>query len=1001
MKQKRILAWFGAALFTISGVYGIQRLTGVFAETQNDPQEVFARDYTVDDIVEIPNYYFEVEGKKLLGDKTVVFPDGRIYRIDRLHPSQMGLYTVRYRHEELSKEFQFYVKGNRYSILGEGTASYATNKWTPNNKALNISLGAGATFYFNEIVNLKELKKNQPLINYYYASRNPGVPDAYTLKIRFTDAYDESRYLQYEIDASREGYKHNVVYVRCGGENQVPTGYEVNWNRLHRGTIFGTPTSANAYCCNADFSPYTEEQYVDNNVELFFDYETMSASIPPNAFGQSEICDLNDSKYFTEYWQGLTTGECKISLWFDNLLSASSTICVTQLAGSDIKGDYFADRLDPILEVKDVFEQMPDAVINQKYRFLKASSFDQYSGDLETSVRVFRDYYTEDKSEVAHEKDGFVPKRVGLYYLEYLARDHSGNTVKKVYEVMCHNLKHDFSLSLEEGYMTEAFVGKSVEVAKPKVDGNIGEVESKIIVADPDGKEFEVSGSFVPEKAGNYQIKYLVSDFVGTVKEISYQINVTISNAPVINETVCLLDYYIAGSEYTLPELYGTDYNKQSDREVKANISLDDGGTITKLEGNKVNFPVSSTLKRQVKIKYTCQGSSSENSEEYLVDVVSPNDSEGIHMERYFDVDGLTSSTSKTAVSLNGNSTGKATFVNPLAISGFAMSFAFTQGKTNFDRFNVYLRDSYNDDQAVKISYLGKDSGIPQVIINDNEEFVFTGSETIGGGAQFINFDIKNYKIQTNDAITIPVKQYQNGKAFKGFDSDAVYLTLEFENSANNEVEVSIKKINKQTINSSKKEYIAPSIVLSDVYGGSKDLNETVKICSAKVFDVLDPNPTLNLTAYDGEEKVINNLNGQPVNEIDCSSDTFIKITSYGSYRVKYSAKDNSDNSVNLTYLINVYDKESPAIKLNENNPSSVAINSTVKLSSATVSDNLTDASKIVFKVFVILPSGYMEEVKNYSYQFTQKGLHIVRYFAKDEAGNVAILDSKILVVKE
>ena len=223
-------------------------------------------------------------------------------------------------------------------------------------------------------------------------------------------------------------------------------------------------------------------------------------------------------------------------------------------------------------------------------------------------------------------------------------------------------------------------------------------------------------------------------------------------------------------------------------------------------------------------------------------------------------------------------------------------------------------------------------------------------------------------------------------------------MTIEFENTSNQEVGLDVKKINRQTINNAKKEYIAPKVVLSDKYGGAKEIGEIVNVCTAKAFDVLDPAPNINLTIYDTNEEIVRDIDGNLVNSISCDKDVYFEITNYGEYRVNYHAFDASNNRVNVSYVISVYDKEAPVITLSGSNPESARINSTIQLAIASVTDNVTASKNIVLKVYVVLPSGYMEEVLNYSYTFTSTGLHVVRYFAFDEAGNVAILDTNIMV---
>ena len=997
MKNKKIfgfciLSFAFAAVFSCVMLSHFQYLNA-FAE-QGEPS--FNEKYHINEQIPIPDYYVTIGGETIKADKTVITPSKRMYRKNIFVPSERGLHTVRYSAENFRKEYNFQVDDTRYHISGEGSASWSTNKHTPNYAALNVSLESGATFYFDEIVNIKELGSKRPLINFYYVTDTPAIADVYTIKMRFTDVYDESKYLQLEVEASREGPQHGAVYLKAAGENQTPTGYEANWDRLHVGTIFGFAQSANAYCCNTDQTPLTELGYFNNSIRFYYDYESMLVSTNPNPFGQTDICDLNNSKYFTEFWEGMTTGECKFSLWYENVLSARPTICITDIAGGNLKDDYFVDEIEPSLNVNNVFGNMPEAIVNQKYRFLKASAVDQYDGVLEPEIKVYRDYYT-DRSEVPCDKYGFIPKRIGLYYVEYIARDHSGNQSKKLFTINCVNEARDFALSLKPGYATEGYVGKEIQIGEVVTTGNIGEAISEVTLVYPNGQQQKIDKSFTPSVTGSYQVKYVVSDFIGTTKELSYDVNVTVSEAPIIIEKPSLLKYYLAGFEYTLPDLYGIDYNVSETTEVKATISIIDNGVTTPISGSKVTFNVSNNHKRDVVIRYTVSNSLASDYVDYIVSVITTSTDGYIHMDNYFDRTDFTVSSDKNGVAFSSTSNGSAIFTNPLAISGFNFDFSFVSGFTSFTKFNVYLINSINEEEVVKVTYLPGE-GVPYVIVNDNDTFVFSGSGLTDGGEQFVQFDIENYKISTNGDTVIPVKKYLNGEKFAGFSSDAVYLKFEFENDTQNEVKVNVTNLNGQGISSSKYDYIKPRVVLSEDYGGARDINEIIKLCTAKTFDVLDPCPSVTLTAYDGSNQIVSDLDGNPINKVSCEVEHFFKATQYCNYRIDYSAKDYDDNKVNFVYSISIYDRVAPTIRLNGTNPKTTTLNSTVKLASATVSDNLSASSNIIFKLYVVTPTGYIDSVNNYSYKFTQKGKYIIRYFAVDEAGNVAILDNEIIV---
>lgn len=971
--------------FAFSSIHVLTKLVSAGTEVHFDDV------YYTNEEIKIPDLQIDVGGKTYDGVKYVVYPNGRTYQKDAFTPSEMGFYTISYRAAGTQKDYEIYVAKNKYYVTGDGSATWTAHPKTPNKESLVVTLAAGSVFHFDEIINLKELGATRNLFSFYPVTADPGAVDANTLKIRFTDVYDESSYFQFEIDASRQGYAHNTVYMRVGGDNQVPTGIEAALNKVHSGTIFGYPYNCNFYCCTPTLGKYTEREYISNRIGLFFDYDNMRGLSLVNSNGHDLICDLDDSEYFSEFWGGMTTSECKVSAWFENMMAPTATICITNIGEKALESKTLIDDAKPNLEIDELFAEMPNAILNQKYRFLEARGLDQYSGEVGAEIHVYRDYYNE-KIEVAHSEDGFIPTRIGKYYIEYSATDYSKNRVEKLYEINCVNEPHDYNLSLVSGYPTNGFVGENIILASASVTGSIGPAFVKTYITTPSGNTEEVDGKYTPLAAGSYVVKFEAVDFVGTTKTVSYNLNITVSQAPIMNEEPQLLPYYIAGFEYDLPLVKGIDFTKDSHPEVVSKIKVNDGGAESITTNGKFTFSNSSAQVRDVTLSYICENEKSSNTKNYQIKVVTTTNDAFIHMDRYWIGTNATATASSSEITIASNTSGSAVFANNLAANAFEMNFLFRASTNNFDKFNIYLRDSLNDAEKIKITYYPT-ADIPEVVVNDDFDFIYKGNGLFNGGSQFITYNNSTFKIQTNTNVVIPVKNYINGEKFKGFSSGSVYLTAEFDNPSNNSVAFSLLDINGQEMSSTKYDYIRPRVVMSDDYGGSKNINEIVNLCSATPYDVLDPNPKVSLSAFNENNEYLNDIKGNPIRDVACDVSYQFKVNNYGLYRVSYHVTDCVGNTSYFTYVITVYDKIAPTIAFKESNPTSAKVGEKVKFVDAYVSDNLTATENIQTLIYVMLPTGQMQEAKDGSYTFTVAGKHTVRYMALDEAQNISVVD--------
>ena len=139
------------------------------------------------------------------------------------------------------------------------------------------------------------------------------------------------------------------------------------------------------------------------------------------------------------------------------------------------------------------------------------------------------------------------------------------------------------------------------------------------------------------------------------------------------------------------------------------------------------------------------------------------------------------------------------------------------------------------------------------------------------------------------------------------------------------------------------------------------------------------------------------------LNDVPANRTYDIKLETYGSYRVTYSTVDDAENTAGTPVIFNVTDKEKAVIVLSRNNITTAKKGTTVVLAPFTAVDNHTDSALMVTCCFVIPPDGIIRTINMKdcnSFVASVAGTYVLRYMAKDEAGNITI-ENHTLVVTE
>lgn len=1000
--MKERIAWRkGALIVAFAAMIVCLLATMIFVRGTNAQGEL-QEEYRIGTVLSVPDMKVTVDGKEYDADTVIRFPSGASYSSAQITLSEMGLYTVEnsaYVNGKLHKEkVYFSVYKDLYEIEGgmNATATYSPSPLVPDVDGIYLRLDAGAVFRYNRIIDLNELGGTTPVITTFYSPEKVGEMDALTFWIVLTDAYDPDNYVTVKCNATRDGIEHGVTYLQAGAANQPTTGVEWNLNKVHRNNIYGFAISASFYG-----KPKSGE-LKDNGVDLYFDTATNQVKSKLGGGNSDLIVDLDDPAYFTDLFQGFTTGEVYLSIYATDLQKTTFGLEIKSIAGQDLSQNKLTDDLAPKLEVdfgEFTKDTVPQGLVGNPYPLFSASAVDQYNGKLSVVTGVYENYYSSNKIDVYVENNTFTPQHAGKYTIEYKATDWSGNVSIYPVDVTVSNTVPELVLNVDEAdRVTEGFVGEKIPVSEALVSGGVGGNKISQTVVGPDGEE-SAEEYFIPRKAGEYTVRYVATDYVSQETVYEYKVNITLGNDPVFEEEAVLPRYFITGSSYTLPKLNALYYTESGCTSLTTSIKVKDAsGERTLASDGKVEFTADSVTD-EVVITYVAKSSTGSAEKSYTVPLLNVWSDDGLlKMENYFMLEGFTSKGSTSdylyfgAPSTAGSA--RLVFANKLLAANLSVNFKVNTAKNAYDAVNVYLEDSVSG-EMLKFTYTRKD-GTSTFCINDgtviyNLNSSFTNAQTSEFRFRFNN--VSSGVSYAGDGEYVKVSSTADGKPFAGFTSGLVYVTLEID-GIKGDSEIFLSEINSQVLNSNVIERVSPSIQILGSYGGTLEYGSEAVVNPVICADVLDPNATAKLTVTAPDGSVVTSVDGVKLENVDPAEYRF-KIEAYGAYKISYKMSD-WRNTGSRAYSIFVGDDIAPVIVPDAVMLAEGKTGTTFVVPSVTVTDNVTASENIQIETYVITPTGKMVVLPGNSFLASAAGEYRVIISARDDAGNIGTYEFKV-----
>ncbi len=871
----------------------------------------------------------------------------------------------------------FSVSGGNSSVHYGKHATYAQDK-----EGLLVSLSQGDTFRINKAIDLSGKTKMDKILSLFPTPTVIGTSDAHFLAVTFTDAYDPTNFVTvttWDPWQDNWGADHCYVYTYPAGRNTA--GLSSLENKIQKDNTFGTEALVS-------FSGQGTKEVGKQELYFSFEYDARQLYSTGYTAPRSMVADYDDTDFYDELWYGFTTGEVFISIEAGNFKTSAFHFMITEIADLDLRTEKFTPDKKPALtvDVSAFGGEKPQAIVGEKMPFMPAETFSIYDNDVKTKVQVTRNGVA-----VETDTDGFVPQTEGEYLLHYVATDKYGNATEQTIALDAVTRKGALVI-VPFGERQEFLAGKTQKIAKYCEFGGtaIGKVDLRITASLIGGDEvYEIDPEtleFTPRAVGAYVITYEYGDYLGSRKEMRV-VNVLKNDEVFLYEQSLLPDYFIKGAKYRLEEGAGYTFKTGVLEEIKAKIHVTENGVTRTLESNVYEV----LGDEQVVVTYEVENGANRKSYSKAVKVVDVGYTGERRIEKYFDVvkGDVVGGANEEKVFFDFAKSGEIRFINDL--QGVSFYSQFSVDKQSIGGVNVFLTDSQNPKQTIKLTYTMKD-GKTQFSVNDGAVYNLSAYNMAAQDKVDFTYDDETQSVRISKTQNVKVKTTVKGEPFDGFTSSKVKVSYALF-GVEEPTRFSLYKINNQPMYdiSMDGDIIRPEIIASHMRGERK-LGETVTLHPLVIGDVLDPYVTCLINVTDPNGEVVVDNDGVSLKNLTDYTQTYtFTLTQMGAYTSKYVIEDGAGNRLPNTAKNTVVDKEAPTLTVQGTPPQSVKVGEKTTLPSAVAQDVDYKGVKTELDVYVWIegPDGTVENVTGRaSVTLTTKGKYVLTYYTIDENGN-------------
>ncbi len=846
--------------------------------------------------------------------------------------------------------------------------------------------GGGSYVYYNEIIDLKSLSKNDSIISFYVDSNKSNINK---IKVTLIDVNDESN--RFSVFWNQNLWNHSYSYMlvnydkySLGISNEE---YNFGLPRETFGAVLGnTSFVKNEYNLPFNFSYDCDEKAVYTNPST-------------NPSSLLKVLDLDDSSALGErkIFNGFSSDKVYLKIELEELKTAD--LVITHIAGKSVNEEvnilnenYLRYSFDgDYISKGDV---LYDGGINYTYQLPTPVCNEILNDEIDYSVKL--SYLGQDVTTLVNDNLQFTPTSTGTYTITYTAKDYKGN-----------DLEHNFDIDVNENSPEIRFLTTDVErnlneyVTPPEItfDGGTGKIHvEKTYFYNDKVIELDENGKVLLYEKGKVEIKVKLTDFLGVTLEKSVFINISENVREIILDEKPTS--FFVGVETTLPDFVAIDYNFD---ETESGYLMSKTITVNGVEipsNRKYTFPSAG----EYTIKYIAgKGTVNEFFETFIVNVLPVGKLNNLAVDEYVITDShVTKIHYESGLAFRSSSDFTIKMPYAIPINTFTVELSAISDYANFSHINFYIKDYYNENKAITITLYPMADGNFKICVNDgNQQYLSSkqaglSSAILGGygisGKKVNNTTFKFYeneKIITSvkDVRVCNVKEFLSGDVFVGFEKSLIELSIEVCGVTSDSLFVlnSLASVNLTTIAFDDGDAKGPVIAL---IGENKQitLNDDIALLPAVSYDLLQGKCEFT-SSY------IITPSGQRI-LFDANVGGTLKATEFGNYKLVYISEDRFGNESKLEKTVACNDKVLPEIVLPEI-ANEYKLNSTLSKIDFTATDNYILSNKYVL---IKKPTGEVT-VLNSSITLQTKGVYTLMFYAEDTQGNFIIVE-KMFEVK-
>ncbi len=976
-----------------------------------------AEKVSIGTVVQLPDYYVEVDGENVKAQANVITPNGTVYSGSKFTANEAGRYVVEYiaYGEVVNTEYCTAVIGakdmftvNALATI-DGVANYA---YCPDDDALKgvaINVQGGASITYAQEITMNTLTKDDLLLEAVIEPTTKGETDFKQVVVTLTDVEDDSVYFRVTLTDGHEdgGSPKFISYVNAAANGQTAGGY--NYDNAQKGVhwqqkdIYGTSIFSS-------FRAELSNGMSEHSFKLY--YDAAENALYTCRYGTTVmVADFNDPVVFrSTSWGGFKSGKAKLSISFIDVKD-SGRIIVNEIAGLRLTADEIVDSVAPDLEIDLLGEsKAPNALLGTEYTVFPYTTYDFFDSHVDVDVTVTHEnILTGSKTSVSVQNGKFVTNKLGKYTIRYVASDYSGNETVKEHVFECIAQAEEIVLSgITEDFSATVF--ERIDIPSTnlvRAFGGNGDLKISLVALDPDGEEIAIENdSFLPEKIGAYQFVYTATDYYGQSASKTLTIDVLASDKTVFLNDIVLPDLLIAGFEYTLPQIY-------------AKVSY--GGEVVECQidyivnGEKLDETrtfVASGAMANIECRAYVGDAAVYQSIKKSVTVVDGKG--GKDQAAYFyDKEGkVTVTETMESVDLTVATNASVVFANKLKGESFSLGVSYKAAEIAFSTMNITLCDAEKSTTTVTFKFeLSKTGAMMSVPYGQSVEF------PTAEGYFKLNFDCGSGIV--SDANGLPVAYADKddaGNDFNGFEN-GLYAKISFD-GVRSESKVSFVSLNNQLLGfrSDYEEEIGdtegPEIECLGEIAVKAKVGDNVTIYPGRAYDVLNQVDTITVRMQAPSGNIV-------LAETAADKELQVTVTEKGYYKVIYTAYDTAGQRSRVVRNVRVVDSVAPTLSV-EFNDMTKSVGDTVNLPKVTVSD---DSGKVYYDIFVAFPNSEMRlvlhygngEIKSYlsksddnyaasfkvsdtSFKVEMKGKYVLTVMAYDDDYNVTMQSFTITV---